>query len=1003
PGETVRLTIAAKDESGEPVRGAVLGVSVVDDAALSLARSETPTLVTHFLLTSEVQSPEDLEHANFYLSDDAEAEQSIDLLLGTQGWRRFVSGSPDQFSESFRDSLTRLLKLDGNRSGIRDRLVDNEATLMTQLRDYRRQASKAWREFWADLRTLLMVVVGIWLVALLFRSKQRSVAAASLMVLITATLFSAGCGSQEATSQYLDTTTSSAETPEQAFAEGEMLSEEAMMDGGAMGMPGPPGDASETAANQQGSVNRFAQAVLNAFRGDEKRNAALEMISQRLSKDDLKKWQEAQGMRAEVLAQELLQGLRFPIRQYAHLHQSSKTPGTRVDFAETLYWNPIMVTDSSGTVAIEFELSDSITQFQIKVDGHTDNGRIGQGTSSVKTVIPVQVDAKLPLEVSQGDRIDLSVGVVNSTERSQAFELALATETPLTSDKATQPVSLNSGDRDSVVFPIQVGNVAKSRQANVQVSASTKASGVVDQVIRQIKVVPTGYPFAVSRSGRLTDQTDLRVAVPNELVDGSVSATLEILPTLDSQITAGLESMLREPHGCFEQTSSSNYPNVMIYQLLSANGSLDKRTQLRTESLLRRGYRKLVEYECATLGFDWFGNDPGHEALSAFGLMQFSEMASIIDVDDAMMKRTRQWLMDRRDGQGGFQRNPRHLHRWAIAQDYVNAYVLWAISQADQTLGNSTETAEDFAAELDRMQAVADDSSDAYLLSLSALALRNTGRQTASEALLTRLASAQNDDGSVNGQTTITQSGGLSRTVETTSLAVLAWSENPSYKSNVEKAMQWLQGSRRGGGFGSTQATVLALKAMTVAARTPIQKDWELQLLVDGTLVDSFEVNGQAKQESLRWTLSARVVQALVNGNRCELRSSGGEPITFDFQLSGMTLQPESDAACPIALSVELPDEIRRGGVRLGDSVDVGVTLTNKSDQGQPMTMAIVGLPGGLEPVIDSLEQLRDDETIDYYELRGREVILYWRKVEPDAEQQLSIRCIAEVGGEFTG
>jgi hypothetical protein len=124
PGEPMRLTLQVRDETGEPTP-AVLGISVVDDAALSLDESERPELRTHFLLTSEVEKPEDLEHANFYLGEGEEAAGSLDLLLGTQGWRRFVSGELNQAEVDFREQLVRLLELDGDRKLSNDQKYDN--------------------------------------------------------------------------------------------------------------------------------------------------------------------------------------------------------------------------------------------------------------------------------------------------------------------------------------------------------------------------------------------------------------------------------------------------------------------------------------------------------------------------------------------------------------------------------------------------------------------------------------------------------------------------------------------------------------------------------------------------------------------------------------------------------------------------------------------------------------------------------------------------------------
>ncbi len=96
PGDQVDLSIMCTNESGEPVKSSVLGVAVVDDSLLKLADDDTASLTTHVLLTTEIEKPEDLEKADFYLSDDPKADAALDLLLGTQGWRRFVERTVEE-------------------------------------------------------------------------------------------------------------------------------------------------------------------------------------------------------------------------------------------------------------------------------------------------------------------------------------------------------------------------------------------------------------------------------------------------------------------------------------------------------------------------------------------------------------------------------------------------------------------------------------------------------------------------------------------------------------------------------------------------------------------------------------------------------------------------------------------------------------------------------------------------------------------------------------------
>jgi hypothetical protein len=93
PGEQLDLALEIRDESGHP-RPAVLGIRVIDDALLTLADDPLTSLTTHFWLTGALADARGLEDANFYLQpDDPAAVEALDLLLGTQGWRRF--GRPE--------------------------------------------------------------------------------------------------------------------------------------------------------------------------------------------------------------------------------------------------------------------------------------------------------------------------------------------------------------------------------------------------------------------------------------------------------------------------------------------------------------------------------------------------------------------------------------------------------------------------------------------------------------------------------------------------------------------------------------------------------------------------------------------------------------------------------------------------------------------------------------------------------------------------------------------
>ena len=67
------------------------------------------------------------------------------------------------------------------------------------------------------------------------------------------------------------------------------------------------------------------------------------------------------------------------------------------------------------------------------------------------------------------------------------------------------------------------------------------------------------------------------------------------------------------------------------------------------------------------------------------------------------------------------------------------------------------------------------------------------------------------------------------------------------------------------------------------------------------------------------------------------------------------------------------------------------------------MTVAIIGLPGGLQARADQLREFVKEGRIACYELRNREVILYWRCMAPGAQFSVPLSLLAIVPGQYKG
>ena len=107
------------------------------------------------------------------------------------------------------------------------------------------------------------------------------------------------------------------------------------------------------------------------------------------------------------------------------------------------------------------------------------------------------------------------------------------------------------------------------------------------------------------------------------------------------------------PGGCFEQTSSSAYPNVLVVDYIKTDPHRNPAAMMKAEQYLNAGYQRLLTFEHQAGGFDWWGraNEP-LIWLSAYGLQEFNDMAKVYPIDRGVIDRTQAWLMKQQAADG---------------------------------------------------------------------------------------------------------------------------------------------------------------------------------------------------------------------------------------------------------------------------------------------------------------------------------------------------------------
>jgi len=125
----------------------------------------------------------------------------------------------------------------------------------------------------------------------------------------------------------------------------------------------------------------------------------------------------------------------------------------------------------------------------------------------------------------------------------------------------------------------------------------------------------------------------------------------------------------------------------------------------------------------------------------------------------------------------------------------------------------------------------------------------------------------------------------------------------------------------------------------------------------------------------------------------------GDRPVQFFVKVKCSVVAPPTDPTCALRLSTQL------GKAELveGESTSIQVELENVLEKGIPMTVVIVGIPGGLEARVKKLDELKNGGQIASYELFGKDVVFYFREMSPREKKVMTFDVAAAVPGEYRG
>ena len=680
--------------------------------------------------------------------------------------------------------------------------------------------------------------------------------------------------------------------------------------------------------------------------------------------------------------------------------ESSGSSATHVRsyFPEALYINPEIITDKDGRASILIAMADSITTWRMAMIASTQHGALGTSTASLKVFQDFFVDLDLPVTLTQGDRVSIPVAIYNYSDARGDVSLQLQSDDwfSLVDDVAEKSLTVDSARVGGSEFTLEAKRLGKFK---LTLSAHMKGGADrADIVVREIEVIPNGREQNLVFNGRLESTVQHEVNFPADAIPDASKIFVRLYPGPLSQVIEGMDSILSMPGGCFEQTSSSTYPNVLALDFMKRTRKLTPEVHAKAEGYIANGYQRLLTFEVPGGGFSWFGSAPANKILTAYGLMEFSDMSKVYDVDPKLISRTQQWLATQQQADGSWKPDTSFINEGATNRYNsdvlrITAYIAWSLENTGYQ-GTAVEPAKQFVEK--HMGA----KMDAYTLAVVAnFAAYGKDREFTRHAIQLLLAARTEKDEQVwwNSEETGVYATGQSASVETTGLAVQALLLSGEASGTARKALTYLASKKDASGtWGTTQATIMALRALlTATEKGAADVRGTLLVLLNGKPVQKLELTPENNDLLHQFVFKGIDSQS---SNHVEIRFQGKGGLAY--QVVGSYFLPWDQKPQSEPLSIEVAYD--RTHLAQDDIATAIAKVRNNMDKSANMVMVDLGIPPGFDLLSEDLQDYQEKSAslksghLSKFSLTATQAILYFDSFAAGSTITLKFRLRAK-------
>ncbi|MCY2936051.1 MAG: MG2 domain-containing protein [Planctomycetota bacterium] len=214
--------------------------------------------------------------------------------------------------------------------------------------------------------------------------------------------------------------------------------------------------------------------------------------------------------------------------------KAGQEPPARERLIETAYWNPSIVTDSSGKAKISILAPNALGEYEFDGKGVTATETlVGQATADLAVRKPFFIELLVPNHLTEADRIKPSARLHHAGVKG---EVTIILERYANGQTSRDPKTIVlSGDGVTMIGFEELA-VPASREIRFEVTA--RAGDVTDKETRTVPVNLWGTPVLASAHGSGRDDQTLFVQLPEGRAYENLGMMVTIAPTLERQVLA---------------------------------------------------------------------------------------------------------------------------------------------------------------------------------------------------------------------------------------------------------------------------------------------------------------------------------------------------------------------------------------------------------------------------------------------------------------------------------